>query len=237
MTSPYYFSEDYFSGAPRELGPFLDEYKGRPHLEYLEVGVHEGRSLFWMLDNILTHPDSRATAVDTFSGSYEKTFLKNLENSDHTNRVAVVKGIAQVAMRPLPLVKYDIIFVDAGHRAFELFILLSEAWLHLKPRGILIIDDFLWEPQRPVYERPESVIRAFLTAFQSEIEILHIEYRVVIRKKIMVVLRQNESLFGQYIINWENKKIFSSADYMELELSNTERDEILKAAHDAAVIY
>lgn len=31
---------------------------------YLEVGVFEGQSLVWMLQHVLTHPDSKAVAVD-----------------------------------------------------------------------------------------------------------------------------------------------------------------------------
>jgi len=31
---------------------------------YLEIGVFEGMSLVWMLNNILTHPDARAVGID-----------------------------------------------------------------------------------------------------------------------------------------------------------------------------
>jgi hypothetical protein len=37
----------------------------------LEVGSFEGRSALWMLENLLTHPDSTLTVVDTFAGSHE----------------------------------------------------------------------------------------------------------------------------------------------------------------------
>ena len=39
-------------------------YRGRPGLRYLEVGVFEGRSLLWMIDQVLTHPSSQATGID-----------------------------------------------------------------------------------------------------------------------------------------------------------------------------
>jgi len=38
-------------------------FSGKPTL-YLELGVFEGMSLSWMLQHVLTHPDSRAVGVD-----------------------------------------------------------------------------------------------------------------------------------------------------------------------------
>jgi predicted O-methyltransferase YrrM len=41
----------------------LPEWKDRP-IFYLEIGVFEGMSLTWMMQNVLTHPESKAVGVD-----------------------------------------------------------------------------------------------------------------------------------------------------------------------------
>lgn len=41
----------------------LPQFAGFP-ITYLEIGVFEGMSMTWMLQNVLTHPDSRAVGVD-----------------------------------------------------------------------------------------------------------------------------------------------------------------------------
>ena len=42
------------------------DIKGNPAINYLEIGVGEGRSFFWMLDNIVTSESSQAIAIDPY---------------------------------------------------------------------------------------------------------------------------------------------------------------------------
>ncbi len=51
----------------------MAKYRGKPDVHYLEIGVHEGRALFWVLENIFTHPTSTLTGVDLFDAG-EGTF-------------------------------------------------------------------------------------------------------------------------------------------------------------------
>ena len=41
----------------------LPHWAGQP-VTYLEIGVYEGMSLVWMMQHVLTHPDSRAIGID-----------------------------------------------------------------------------------------------------------------------------------------------------------------------------
>ncbi len=53
----------------------------------LEIGVFEGRSTVWLLENILTHPSSTLTYVDTFAGGaeHESQDLTDLESRFRAN--------------------------------------------------------------------------------------------------------------------------------------------------------
>jgi hypothetical protein len=65
----YNFSEDWFTWNLPIWEEILGHLRGKPNIHYLEIGVFEGRSLIWMLENILTHPTSKATCIDVFRQS------------------------------------------------------------------------------------------------------------------------------------------------------------------------
>ena len=69
------FTEDWLTyNIPlwdRLLNP-LKEQK----VSVLEIGVFEGRSTLWLLQNILTHPAARLTYVDTFEGGTDQVSFK-----------------------------------------------------------------------------------------------------------------------------------------------------------------
>ena len=70
----YEFSTDWFTNQNRIplWEKMLRPFKGKPDIHYLEVGVYEGRSAIWMLENILTHPSSTLTGIDIFPGDLQK---------------------------------------------------------------------------------------------------------------------------------------------------------------------
>ena len=74
----YNFTTDWFTTHIRLWKKVLADFKNKPNIHYLEIGVFEGRSLIWMLENILTHPTSKATALDIFPRKLQEGFLANL---------------------------------------------------------------------------------------------------------------------------------------------------------------
>ena len=84
---PYTFTSDWFTTRLASWRIALRPYAGRAGLNYLEIGTFEGRSLFWMLDNILTDPAAHATTIDLFDGPYAATYRSNLERSGSEQKV------------------------------------------------------------------------------------------------------------------------------------------------------
>ena len=82
----YTFTNDWFSednGEPvvREFDKFLSCYKDKP-CKFLEIGSYEGMSAIWMLDNVLTHQDSRLWCIDAWAewtGDAFSTFVNNIK--------------------------------------------------------------------------------------------------------------------------------------------------------------
>ncbi|MCM8831199.1 MAG: hypothetical protein NC918_03280 [Candidatus Omnitrophica bacterium] len=64
LTAKYTFQETFFSSRIPIFKKVLETFKDKPNVHYLEIGVFEGRSFFWRLENILTHPTPTATGVE-----------------------------------------------------------------------------------------------------------------------------------------------------------------------------
>ena len=90
----------------------MGHLKGKPSINYLEIGVFEGRSAIWMLENILTASTAKMTCMDIFPGQLQGKFLANLRISGFYENVTVIKGRSQVELRYLPLNSFDIVYID-----------------------------------------------------------------------------------------------------------------------------
>jgi predicted O-methyltransferase YrrM len=218
------YSSDWFSHNIPIWEKHLAPFKNRQNVKYLEIGVFEGRSAFWVLNEILTGTGSQATLVDIFRDDVEKIFLKNLSLQKNKHKVKVIKGSSLFELRNLDLDSYDIIYIDGSHMAKDVFVDLAQSWLLLKKGGVLIFDDYEWQKNEyPITLRPHSPINAFITAFSSDIDVLHRAYQILIRKKERI--SYNKLPFGKILYDWNNfnfttntGKILYSPDKEELEL-------------------
>lgn len=186
----YIFTEDWFSSNVNNFINYLEEFKGKPNLNFLEIGSYQGRSSVWLFENILTEPTCKLTCIDTFEGSVEHTehqksnlfeiFNHNIR--EFSNRVHIIRGYSQQMLRRLEG-EYDFIYIDGDHRASSV---LEDAILSfslLKKGGIMIFDDYEWgEPPRTDLNLPKQGIDAFLNVYSDKYEILLKAYQVVIRK-------------------------------------------------------
>lgn len=181
----YEFTTDWFTWNIPIWEKALAPYKGRPGLRYLEVGTYEGGSLFWVLENVLTDPGSRATVMDVFEGGdYFSRFQSNLRKSGAEARVTVLKGYSQVALREQPLAAYDIVYIDGSHSADDVLEDAVLAWRLLKPGGLLVFDDYPWRPASPrPADWPGPGITAFHTFYGRHFDVVHVGYQLMYRRK------------------------------------------------------
>jgi predicted O-methyltransferase YrrM len=185
----YEFTQDWFSERLPVWHRHVLPLRGRP-LRYLEIGVFEGRSALWMLENVLTHPESRLTAIDVFSGELEARWRRNLERSGAAEKVTTIVGPSQVELRKLPLESYDVIYIDGAHTAAAVLADGVLAWQVLKDGGLLIFDDYGWsgypgpnERSTPDELRPKAAIDGFVTAFRNSMDLVHRDFQLLVRKK------------------------------------------------------
>lgn len=146
-------------------------------LTYLEIGIFEGRSFTWMLDNILVNRDSRAIGVDPFINDevYER-FVRNLLLSPGRKKARILKGSSREVLATLGGEMFDVIYIDGSHVARDVMLDLMEGFRLLKTNGMMFVDDHaLGRGRFPLELRPEPAVKAFLTIYRSDVEVLHID--------------------------------------------------------------
>ncbi|HPM80821.1 MAG TPA: class I SAM-dependent methyltransferase [Candidatus Anammoximicrobium sp.] len=185
----YDFTVNWFTWNIPVWEKVLAPFKGQPDIQYLEIGVYEGRSAIWMLENILTHPTARLTGIDIFDGPYEARFRANVKRSGFEDQVRAVKASSQRAVGNLPLESFDIVYIDGSHAKDDVLEDAILCWRVLKPNGILIFDDYRWACcfesgtcDKPG-DSPRPAIDAFAQCFANRSEVVHNSYQLILKKK------------------------------------------------------
>lgn len=141
----------------------LAEFEGRP-TRALELGSFEGRSACWMMDHILTHPDSRLTCVDNYG--YISTSPDGAAEAREFNALPLAKALTlfrrntkpygrRVRLVQSPTREYlcrailqgrtfDLAYIDAAHVAAMALLDLVLTWELIAPGGIVVMDDMRW---------------------------------------------------------------------------------------------
>lgn len=204
--SNYFFTKDYVTHHETAWLKHLKSFINKPNVKYLEIGVLEGRSLLWMLHNVLTHPEARAYAIDPFEKltpefeENKKIFLENLKNCPNAEKIKFMNDFSNNIVHNFEDSFFDIGYVDGAHEADSVYADLVAIWPKLKNSGVLIVDDYQYVPkENEPFEPPKIGIDKFLEEFKNEIEIRQKCYQLILQKKQRTVLKiKIESL----IKNW-----------------------------------
>jgi predicted O-methyltransferase YrrM len=191
--SGFQFSQNWFDADIPNLKKCLSSYIGH-RTEFLEIGSFEGRSTVWFLSEILTHPKSRITCVDWFRGSaehkadlidvsgLEDRFTANITLTGSAYKVRKIIGRSQEVLRTLPLLTFDIAYIDGSHTASDV---LEDAVLSfglVKSGGLILFDDYEWPRDLPEHQKPKLGIDAFLHVYAGQYTLLLKSGQVYIRK-------------------------------------------------------
>ncbi len=225
-SEPYEFTYDWFTSAVPVWTRILAPFAGRPETHYLEVGVFEGRSAIWMLNNILTHPTSTITGIDLFPGDLRERYLANLQLSGAVEKAITITGRSQVELRNLKPDSYDIIYIDGGHTADMVLADAVLCWDLLKVGGLLIFDDYQWKREEyPAEVRPGVSIEAFITAYRNFLELVHLDYQAIVRKKQGPDLADPYlTVLGAYHYAWEDRELRRRDNGERVDLSDSEKE-------------
>jgi predicted O-methyltransferase YrrM len=175
----------------------LAPYRDRP-VSMLEIGSWEGRSALFFLNFL---PQMRLTCVDTFAGGQEHQeaaartaedaeVLRGVEGrfdantSAFSGRLEKVKatsidGLVQLGLSDR---RFDIAYIDGGHRAREVYADSALTWPLIARGGLVILDDYQWAEMPDPMDNPKPGVDAFLRSIEGQYRMVHNDYQVAIEK-------------------------------------------------------
>ena len=167
---------------------------------YLEIGSFEGASVCWVLENM---PSVKtAVCIDTWEGGAEHKEVGEDMVSVETRFDANVALAGDRSETQVELIKlkcrsiealgrlisegysgqFDFIYIDGSHIASDVLTDLVQAFELLKLGGLIVADDYLWDPQVSIDGRsftqlnpndsPKIAVDAFSNIFRSNLQIL-----------------------------------------------------------------
>lgn len=199
--SEYQFTKDWFHWAPdlwTQLIPLLPE-RAEGGRYFVEIGSFEGRSMVWIAENMMKDED-HLTCIDTWGGGEEHSAedmaavearfdhnLALLEGRFPQHSFFKAKGVSAEILGSYIAAggtqDADFIYIDGSHVAKDVLTDACMAWVLLKPKGLMVFDDYMWGNPRDILHRPKPAIDAFCNLFAEEAEIVHVGYQLVVRKK------------------------------------------------------
>jgi len=152
---PKNFEGSYYTLPSNWVKPINLETTMNTPIKYLEVGTLYGGSLLSFAQTFGLHHESKLFCIDPwidypeypeYKGEQEKiyqTFLKNVENSEHKDKITIMRGFSHDEMPKLYNNFFDIIYVDANHEN-QTYIYRDAvlSFMKLKKGGVLIFDDY-----------------------------------------------------------------------------------------------
>jgi len=192
---------------------------------YLEIGLFEGRSAIWMLENVLTHPASRLIGIDSFACGTRDRFEANLRLSQAAHKTQILTGESRRELLKLEDQSCDVIYVDGSHSADDVLVDAVLSWPLLKIGGLLIFDDYEWYSGRlPSELCPKVSIDAFITAFQHKLVVEFRGYQIILRKRRDPWPTKSDCtpIGTNHVYDWQKQELTRTSDGGPVELTGNE---------------
>ena len=183
------------AGALRNFDLFLKEYRNKPNIHFLQIGVFKGHCSLWLFENILTHESSTLTDVDCWGLVDSRDALDNLKLDwedveakydkkllPYKDRLNKHKAMSKEWLLQNRSNQYDLIYIDGDHtpKGFMTDAVLS--WDLLKTGGIMAIDDYTWPHPDGGFFSPKSAIDMFMHMVRNESQVMANNNQVWLRK-------------------------------------------------------
>lgn len=170
---------------------YLTRYVALP-VRFLQIGAFTGDASEWLLQNVLTHPDSELVDVDTWEGSEEdahRRFTWTDIEKLYDERMKPYKNVTKVKMTSDEYFRgldsderFNFAYIDGAHNALQVLRDATNSFNHLKVGGLIIFDDFFWRSGRGPFYDPEPGIEAFRKIYGQFTKTLEMNYQAWIQK-------------------------------------------------------
>ena len=179
-----HFSRDWFSRHIAVWSRLFSNLRDKPTTA-LELGSYEGRSAVWLLDNVLTHPESKIICVDPFiQGTGDLWNVKGIEarlraNLEPYGNKATFHKLTSADYFRTNWQDIDLCYIDAHHTPPFVLSDMVQTWARLRRDGCMVVDDYLWLASK---KTPKPAVDGFYNCFHEELDILEWGYQFACRK-------------------------------------------------------
>ena len=177
---------DWFSSSVPIFNKFMQNEKSVIK-NILEVGSYEGRSAIFFLNYF---NNSKITCVDTWLGSHEhvrkmEVIEKNFDNNlkPYENKLIKHKTTSDNFFLTNKLL-FDLIYIDGLHTYDQVKSDLENAYKFLRPKGYLLIDDYLWKFYPINKKNVINSANEFMEKYNNNLEPIYISGQVLLKKKL-----------------------------------------------------
>ena len=154
--------------------------------DYLEIGVCEGWSAKWWLDNALEGEGSRFVGIDVWvdwpkqgilgSDVYESASKRLAPYGD---KVELITGWSMNELVKFQPQSFDVIYIDGNHDLLPVLIDSVLSWRLLRVGGVLLWDDY---GQRARGKQPKNAVQGFLRGIKGRYELLFENWQMAVVK-------------------------------------------------------
>ncbi|KAL8834923.1 MAG: hypothetical protein Q9176_007217 [Flavoplaca citrina] len=199
----FHFQQDWFELIRPEWEQRTAHLRGR-ELRILEIGCFEGCSTTWILDNLMSHPSSVMTVIDTFEGGMEhqddngpdhptdryqlstlkRRFDANVAKCPEVAKLNVMQARSDDALVALRQQRrrFDFIYIDASHVAIDVLHDAVMSWQMLDQGGLIVFDDYSWRGFIEDCYNPRTAVRAFIKCARPEVECIETESQLWVKR-------------------------------------------------------
>jgi predicted O-methyltransferase YrrM len=191
----YIFTHDYFSSNIANWTKWFDNLIEAAPIKCLEIGSWQGGSSTWLLDKVVSRRGGMLTCVDTFAGSsehvklldtiggsIERIFDRNIAASGHAALCRKIVGESQNVLFRLSGEAFDFIYIDGAHEGKYVIQDAILSWNLLSPNGFILFDDLDYRFPETPEQNTIHAVESFLTWFGAELEVLHKERQMLLRR-------------------------------------------------------
>jgi len=157
------------------------------HINYLEIGSFEGRSVVFVGELKNTNSIS---AVDTWEGSNEHnniSMIKVFENFKKNINILNKSNIKFFKTTSDNFFKnnknfYNLIYIDGNHEYTQLKKDFANSLNCIEKNGYIICDDFKWFVYQDIGKNPMKAILEVYDKYKKELSIEFINYQIIFKK-------------------------------------------------------
>ena len=182
VVNDYYFTSDIFS---HRISMWTEQFKPLKDraIAVLQVGCYQGMSACWLLDELLSHPESKLTCIDR---QLEPDFKENISKTGASAKVTLLEGEIHKLMANCTSESFDVINLQARcklsqHAEKNALI----AWDLLKPGGMIVFSGYGWRNPKDARQDPKAGIDRFLNSVKGQWQLVDLSaptLQLIIRK-------------------------------------------------------